>query len=113
MELYYGDPTSFHLEGGIDSPSYTDHTNDLLNYFYRAILSFAFAAKAFGEIELLEKILAYSREFVITSGRENHLRDTKNLTNRLPLGGNRQKKECTSPLNRLRLWLCLGSILHT
>jgi len=77
MELYYGDPPSFHLEGGPDSPFYEHHTEDLLNYYYRAILSFGFAAKAFGENELCKKILDYSGEFAIASGREKQLRDTK------------------------------------
>lgn len=76
MELYYGDPPYFHLAGGIDSPFHQDHVDDLLNYYYRAILSFAFAAKAFGEEELFEKIRNYSGEFAIASGRENHLRET-------------------------------------
>lgn len=79
MELYYGDPPYFHLEGGIDSPYHADATDDLLNYYYRAILSFAFAAKAFSEKELFVKMVAYSRKFAVESGRENHLRDTKEI----------------------------------
>lgn len=77
MELYYGDPPYFHLAGGTDSPFYEYHTDDLLNYFYRAILSFAFAAKAFGEDELFQKIRNYSGEFAIASGRENQFRETR------------------------------------
>jgi hypothetical protein len=76
MELYYGDPPYFHLAGGVDSPFYEDHMGDLLNYYYRAIHSFAFAAKAFGEEELFAKIRDYSGEFAIASGRESRLRET-------------------------------------
>lgn len=75
MELYYGNPPYFHLSGGIDSPFYEDHAEDLLNYYYRAILSFAFAAKAFGEEELFEEIRDYSGKFTTASGRENQLRE--------------------------------------
>jgi hypothetical protein len=31
MELYFGSPPQFHISGGIDSPLYRDHTEDLLN----------------------------------------------------------------------------------
>jgi hypothetical protein len=75
MELYYGNPPRFHLSGGIDSPLYEDHVGDLLNYYYRAILSFAFAAKAFGEDELFMKIRYFSLEFAKISGREDQLRE--------------------------------------
>lgn len=45
MELYYGNPPQFNLHGAYQSPLYEDHVEDLLNYFYRGILAFAFAAK--------------------------------------------------------------------
>lgn len=77
MELYYGNPPFFHLAGGVDSPFYEDHLGDLLNYYYRAILTFGFAAKAFGEEELFARILEYSSKFAIASGRESHLRETR------------------------------------
>lgn len=77
MELYYGSPPYFHLSGGTDSPFYEDHTEDLINYYYRAILSFAFAAKALGEDGLFEQIRSYSGEFAIASGRENQLREPR------------------------------------
>lgn len=75
MELYYGYPPRFHLSGCIDSPLYEDHVGDLLNYYYRSILSFAFAAKAFGEDELFMRIRNYSVEFAKKSGREDQLRE--------------------------------------
>lgn len=77
MELYFGNPPRFQLSGGIDSPFYKDHLDDLLNYYYRSILSFAFAAKAFGEETLFMRIFEYSRQFAIASGRESDLRETK------------------------------------
>ena len=76
MELYYGVPPRFHLSGGTDSPFYEDHLEDLLNYYYRGILSFAFAAKAFGEENLFKRIRDFSVKFAEASGRESHLRET-------------------------------------
>lgn len=76
MELYFGNPPRFQLWGGIDSPFYEDHSEDLLSYYYRSILAFGFAAKAFGEEALFERIHNYSGEFAIASGRERQLRQT-------------------------------------
>ena len=76
MELYFGDTPRFHLSGGTDSPFYGDHVEDLLNYYYRTILSFAFSAKAFGEEALFERIRGFSGEFAVASGRESQLRET-------------------------------------
>ena len=74
MELYFGDPACFHLSGGIDSPFCIDHKEDLLNYYYRAILSFSFAAKAFSDEPLFDQLGTYSSEFAIKSGRKSDLR---------------------------------------
>jgi hypothetical protein len=74
MELYFGSPPRFNLWGGPESPFQQDHTDDLLNYYYRSILSFAFAAKAFGEETLFAEIRDYAGEFAVSSGRADHLR---------------------------------------
>ena len=76
MELYFGSPPRFHLSGGKDSPFYEDHREDLLNYYYRSILSFAFSAKAFGEQALFQKIHDFSGKFAVASGRESQLLET-------------------------------------
>jgi hypothetical protein len=74
MELYYGSPPGFQLDAGAhSSPLYQGHVDDLLNYFYRGVLSFAFAAKAFGNESLIKAIFDYSKAFAKESGRENHL----------------------------------------
>ncbi len=73
MELYYGNPPKFHLQGACSSPLYDDHVDDMVNYFYRSILAFAFSAKAFGNEQLFQKIFQYSKSFAKKSGRENHL----------------------------------------
>lgn len=73
MELYFGNPPRFQLSGAINSPFYKDHVEDLLNYYYRSILSFGFAAKAFSEETLFKRLLEYSKEFAVASGRESDL----------------------------------------
>lgn len=77
MELYHGSPPKFRLWGATDSPFYEDHTDDLLNYYYRSILSFAFSAKAFGEEALFDHIRNFAGEFAVASGREGQLRESK------------------------------------
>ncbi len=77
MELYFGNPLRFQLSGGTGSPFYDDYLDDLLNYYYRSMLSFAFAAKAFGEENLFARIRDYSKEFAVASGRENDLREPR------------------------------------
>lgn len=76
MELYFGHPPKFQLLNTTNSPFKQDYTDDLLNYYYRAILSFSFAAKALKQDELCEEIIKFSKKFANTSGRENDLRDT-------------------------------------
>lgn len=73
MELYFGNPPKFHLNGSISSPLYQDHVDDMLNYFYRGIIAAALSAKAFGNEHLLQKIFEYSKEFAKKSGNESHL----------------------------------------
>lgn len=73
MELYFGDPPGFHINGAISSPLYQDHVDDLINYFYRTVIATGFAAKAFGNEVLFQKVFEYSKEFAKKSGRESHL----------------------------------------
>jgi hypothetical protein len=77
MELYFVHPPRFQLSGGTDSPFCEDHMDDVLNYYYRSILSFALAAKAFGEEDLFARIRDCSKEFAVASGRENELREPR------------------------------------
>lgn len=77
MELYYGTPPRFNLQGAHKSPFYNRHVEDLLNYFYRGIISFALGAKSFGDEVLFEKIYKFSKEFEANSGLSEHF--TENL----------------------------------
>jgi len=76
MELYFGDHPRFQLSGGTDSPFYEDHLKDLLNYYYRSILSFSFAAKAFGEEALFKRVCDYSKTFAVAFGQESQFYET-------------------------------------
>jgi len=73
MELYYGNPPKFNLFGTKDSPLFKDHESDLINYFYRGILAFAFSSKAFGNETLFKKLHDYSKTFATASGQQDHL----------------------------------------
>jgi hypothetical protein len=77
MELCYGEPPEFHLYGSKNSPLFEDHEFDLINYFYRSIITFAVAAKSFGNEKLFKELHAYSCDFALASGKESHLRDKK------------------------------------
>ncbi len=68
MEMYVGDPPRFHVSGMLGTFKVEEHRADLWNYFYRGILAFAFAAKAFGDEALLASILRYRDEFERRSG---------------------------------------------
>jgi hypothetical protein len=74
MEMYYGNPPEFHLWDAVDSPFYEDHRDDLLNHYYRSILSFALAAKSLDEDTLFARIRDFAGNFAVASGRESQLR---------------------------------------
>lgn len=73
MEMYYGSPPKFHLRGACDSPYYQDHVDELLSYFYRGIMTFAFSAKSFGNDDLFEEIYSYTKDFAVKSGNPQQL----------------------------------------
>lgn len=76
MDLYFGNPPNFHLLDTINSPLRQVYTDDVLNYYYRALHAFAVSAKAFGHCELYNEIIAFSKEFARNSGCEDQLRNT-------------------------------------
>ncbi|MBI3730252.1 MAG: hypothetical protein HY254_18215 [Burkholderiales bacterium] len=63
MEMYGGDPPKFHVYGLLGTSRYQEHRDDLWNYFYRSILAFGFAAKAFGDQRLFDQISAFLYKF--------------------------------------------------
>jgi hypothetical protein len=74
MEMYGGDPARFHVTGMLGTPREDEYRRDLLNYFYRGILAFGFAALAFGDRALCDRIRQYRDEFDQRSGMHGELR---------------------------------------
>lgn len=69
MDMYGGNPPHFHVRGMRGTERHDEHREDLWNYFYRGILAFAFAAKAFGENELFIEISKFADAFAKGQGR--------------------------------------------
>ena len=49
MEMYGGDPPRFHMAGMLGTPLERDHRTEYVDYVYRSICAFWFAAKALGD----------------------------------------------------------------
>ncbi len=62
MDMYGGIPTRFDVKGEFKSYRTEEHADDALNYFFRALHSMAFAAKAFGDEEMFADIHGTIRE---------------------------------------------------
>ena len=69
MDMYGGEPLRFHVTGLIGTYRHVEHRNDLWNYFYRSILAFGFAAKAFGDQPLFDQISTFLIEFERDNGK--------------------------------------------
>jgi len=63
MDMYGGSPAHFHVEGMLGTRRHTEYRLDLWNYYYRSILAFGVAAKAFGDEELFNQIDEFAIEF--------------------------------------------------
>ena len=63
MEMYGGNPPTFHVAGMLGTPREDNHRHDFWNYVYRAICTVGFAAAAFGDMPLLEATIRYRDEF--------------------------------------------------
>lgn len=70
MDIYGGNPPAFYMRGMLGTPRHVEHRADLWNYFYRGIIAFGFAAKAFGDDELFATIREFSDEFACISGTD-------------------------------------------
>jgi hypothetical protein len=69
MDMYIGNPPHFHVRGMLGTFRMAEYEFDIWNYFYRGIMAFGFAAKAFGDEELFQKTLIQKRNFEIQTGR--------------------------------------------
>lgn len=63
MDMFGGEPPFFHMSGMLGTERHDEHRADLWNYFYRGTCAFAFAAKAFGDLDLFNKIHAFAVHF--------------------------------------------------
>jgi len=70
MDMFLGDPPRFQTSGVRGSYRHDEHREDLWNSFFRAILSFGFAAKALGDDALFESIRAFSLSFETQAGKD-------------------------------------------
>ncbi|WP_133716734.1 hypothetical protein [Methylocaldum gracile] len=70
MDMYGGNPPRFHMRGMLGTPRHATHRADLWNYFYRGIIAFGFAAKAFGDDQLFSTIRNFADEFARISGKD-------------------------------------------
>lgn len=70
MDMYGGSPLRFHLGGMKGTARHDEHREDLWNYFYRGIVAFSFAAKAFGADVLFGNISAFADNFAQQAGRD-------------------------------------------
>lgn len=62
MELVAGNPPRFQIHGMGGTAVHDDHRYDLYNPFFRAIVAFGVAAKAFGDGDLCQNMHAYQLE---------------------------------------------------
>ena len=63
MDMFGGDPPHFYTSGLKGTPREEEHRDDLWNYFYRGVLAFAFAAKAFGDEAMFASISRFAEQF--------------------------------------------------
>lgn len=73
-DMLGGTPPRFRIHGMSGTSLHEEHRYDLYNPFFRAIICFAFASKAFGDDELCQKLHAYHLEFDKLSGRNDAYR---------------------------------------
>lgn len=71
MDMYGGSPLHFQVNGQQGTERHAEHSYDIWNYFFRAIVAFALAAKAFNDDRLFESIRKYHHYFDEQSGRNN------------------------------------------
>lgn len=69
MDMYGGNPPHFHMQGLLGTERHREHREDLWNYYYRSIISFALAARAFEDEYLIKQIDTFILAFEKTAGK--------------------------------------------
>jgi hypothetical protein len=70
MDMYGGNPPHFHVQGMRGTDRQQEHRADLWNYFYRGMLAFGMAAKAFGDEKLFLSVREFSNRFAEATGTD-------------------------------------------
>lgn len=71
MDMFIGNPPHFHVHGMLGTFRMREYEHDIWNYFDRGIATFAVAAGAFRDPELLGYLASQKRNFEVQSGRED------------------------------------------
>lgn len=74
MDMVEGNPARFRIHGMAGTSLQETHRDDLYDLFFRTIISFAIAAKAFGNEELFQTLRVYHLDFDRMSGRNSACR---------------------------------------
>ena len=69
MEMFDQSNNCFRTDAWPESPFRQHHEHDIWNYYYRGIISFALAAKSFGNDRAMDESLAFKNHFENTSAR--------------------------------------------
>lgn len=56
MDMYFGEPAKFYVQGMLGTDRHNEHRKDLWSYFYRGICALSFTAKAFKNDELFDDL---------------------------------------------------------
>jgi len=70
MDTYLGPEKGFHVSGMLGTPRIYDYENDIFNYFYRAVLSFSFASKAYGDENILNVLTEHMDVLANAAGKD-------------------------------------------
>jgi hypothetical protein len=68
MDMYGGIPPKFRISGMLGTRRIEEHRADLLNYFYRGIMSFILVAIAFRDENLVASLLQFKNYFEAEAG---------------------------------------------
>jgi hypothetical protein len=70
MDMYGGNPPHFHVNGLLGTERHEEYRDDLWNYFYRSIIAFGIAAKAFGDQTQFDTISQFLLEFELRNYKQ-------------------------------------------
>jgi hypothetical protein len=69
MEMYGGNPRSYHLSGMLGTPRIPEFENNAWDYFYRGLITFMIVALTFKEEDMLKRLYKFRNYVEESSGR--------------------------------------------